>query len=276
MSKNERLELTGAVTLAQDGSEKGNRFSILAYSGAVVDRAWGKLVIDTEGITARQKLPILLGHDSGAIVGFSTRAYVEAGAFRLSGTLSSSTPEAERVRSLSNEGFPWNCSIGVTPKKVLSIGQGETQTVNGRKVSGPCELWSESEVVECSFVAIGADRGTLAEVFNNGGDNMKSQAKLKWNSDPALQAEFFGDFEAFEAYENAITVGNVKFVQGAPCKTFSREDAIADEPAETMSPAQGDDAWNVDPAIKEEFGDKETYEAFLKAEAGNKFKVLNH
>lgn len=271
MSK-ENLVLHGSVELAQGST--GNRFKIKAYTGAPVERAWGKMCIDVTGITSKAQMPVLMNHDSKSIVGHSLKSFVQGNSFYVEGQFSSVTKEGQQAKKLAAEGFPWQASVGIRPLETLNVAAGKSHVVNGQSIPGPVEVWLKSEVLETSLVPLGADDSTSVETF--GGDNMKSQAKLKWNSDPALQAEFFGDFEAFEAYENAITVGNVKFVQGAPCKTFSREDAIADEPAETMSPAQGDDAWNVDPAIKEEFGDKETYEAFLKAEAGNKFKVLNH
>ena len=58
------------MTLAEDdqGQKAGNGFKIEAYTGEVVDRWFGKLVVDMSGMMAAAQLPIFRDHDRGQIV----------------------------------------------------------------------------------------------------------------------------------------------------------------------------------------------------------------
>lgn len=139
-------------------------FDIDAYTGAIVDRWWGKLAIAVEGITAKQQMPIFRDHDRTQIVGHTTKTTSD-GSFKVSGLFSKSTKAAQEVLGLAAEGFPWQASIGVKPKMVLEIMEGSSMLVNGQNVSGPAEVWLESEVYETSFVPLGADSETRVTVF---------------------------------------------------------------------------------------------------------------
>lgn len=147
---NESKELTG--------------FDIEAYTGAVVDRWWGKLVVAVDGIFANQQMPIFRNHDHNEIVGYSTSTKNE-GSFSVQGVFSSATDAAAEVKALAQEGFPWKASIGVLPKTILEIRENATMIVNGQEVHGPAEVWLESEVFETSFVPLGADGKTSVTVF---------------------------------------------------------------------------------------------------------------
>jgi hypothetical protein len=118
-------------------------FLMEAYTGQVVERWWGRLAIDIEGIEAKKTIPILRDHRTDQIVGFSNDAWAD-GSFYVSGRFSKSAPHAGEVRSLAQEGFPWQASIGVAPKKVLRLEQGEAMTVNGQEVAGPAEVWKRA------------------------------------------------------------------------------------------------------------------------------------
>lgn len=147
-----------------DAGREGPDFIIEAYTGAVVERWWGKLAIALDGITARQAIPIFRDHARDRIVGYSQRTWTE-NSFFLSGKFSQTTPHAAEVRALAGEGFPWQASIGVAPKQVLRLEDGETVAVNGQDVRGPAEVWTKSEVYETSFVPLGADDNTSVAVF---------------------------------------------------------------------------------------------------------------
>lgn len=156
------LELSAPVLLAPD--EKGG-FEIEAYTGAAVDRWWGKLAVDVSGITAKQQIPVFRGHNSDAIVGWSQKTWKD-GSFRVAGKFSGSTDAAKEAKALAAEGFPWQASIGVRPLKILSVEQGASAQVNGQDLEGPAEIWTESEVFEVSFVPLGADDKTSIATFS--------------------------------------------------------------------------------------------------------------
>jgi len=156
------LEISAPVLLAQD--ETGG-FEIEAYTGAAVDRWWGKLAIDVSGIQAKQQIPIFRGHNSDAIVGWSQKTWKDS-SFRVAGKFSGSTDAAKEAKALAMEGFPWQASIGVRPLKVLSIDDKASHEINGATLDGPAEVWTESEVFEVSFVPLGADDKTSIATFS--------------------------------------------------------------------------------------------------------------
>lgn len=157
------LELSAPVCLA-DGDSSG-KFIIEAYTGAIVDRFWGKLGIEVSGIKAKQRIPVFKGHDQTEIVGWSDRTWSD-NSFMVSGVFSESTSAAKEAKALAAEGFPWQASIGVRPTKVLSISEKNSQVVNGVDITGPAEVWTESEVFEVSFVPLGADDQTSISTFS--------------------------------------------------------------------------------------------------------------
>ena len=160
-----KLSFSAAVNFAKS-DDKITGFELDGYTGAAVDRWWGKLVIDLSGMSSKQKMPIFLGHEHNKIVGYSTKT-TTAESFKVQGVFSKSTEAAKEVMALAGEGFPWQASIGVSPKVITEIKEGATLEVNGVELSGPAEVWSQSEVYETSFVPLGADGNTSATVFSN-------------------------------------------------------------------------------------------------------------
>ncbi len=163
-----QVTLSAPVVLRKtpEGETKTGEFEITAYTGAVVDRWWGKLAIDVDGIQAKASMPIFREHAREVVVGYSLSHKKENGAFLVSGKFSNVTEAAKEVQALAGEGFPWQASIGVRPLKILSIEQGASASVNGQDLEGPAEIWMESEVFETSFVALGADSNTQVACFS--------------------------------------------------------------------------------------------------------------
>lgn len=164
--KCQKLSFESSVELTTNSETKEiSGFSIDAYTGTAVDRWWGKLVIDISGITAKAKMPVFLGHDYDKIVGH-TKSFSKDGNFSVEGVFSKNTDDAKKVMALAQEDFPWQASIGVSPKAVMEISEGATLEVNGKMVKGPAEVWSKSVVNEVSFVPLGADSNTRVVVFS--------------------------------------------------------------------------------------------------------------
>lgn len=152
------------VLFAKDEDKKGE-FVIEAYTGEVVDRWWGKLAVAVDGIKSKKNLPILRNHNTSLIVGFSKKAWKE-GSFFVAGAFSGVTEAAKECRALAEENFPWQASVGIRPLKIMSIEDGGKMEVNGKTIKGPAEVWLESEVLEVSFVPLGADSKTSVSVFS--------------------------------------------------------------------------------------------------------------
>jgi hypothetical protein len=171
------LNLAAPLTLAQ-AEEHPRTFRMTAYTGQILERWWGKLVIDTAGITAKPKMPILREHLRDRVVGYSTRSWREGANFYLAGEFSQATQDGQEVLALAAEGFPWQASIGIWPRQVLKVADKEEVEVNSQKFTGPLEVWKKSFVGEVSFVALGADDETAAIVLQ----------QTKW----AAPVEFIG------------------------------------------------------------------------------------
>ena len=320
------LELQAPVELAKE--ESSGDFEINAYTGAVVDRWWGKLAIEVSGIKSKVQMPILLGHDISKIVGYSISTKKDKD-FRVVGKFSSVTDEAQRVKGLADEGFPWQASIGVRPIKILSLDDKADAIVNGEKLKGPAEIWLESEVVETSFVPLGADDRTGVSRFSKfeevqaptGAEhkhheedlNMEITMEVLAKDAPdllaAIKADAFKDGAAQErerikaVLEQAMpghddlvnklafdgkTTGPEAAVQVLAAEKAvllkKKEDFQSDGIAPVTQPTapeqikQGNpknaEEFQADKAMVEEFGDYDTYKAFLDASSAGKVKIL--
>jgi len=216
-----QVTLSAPVVLRKtpDGQTKAGEFEITAYTGAVVDRWWGKLAIDVDGIQAKPSMPIFREHAREVVVGYSMSNRKEDGKFMVSGKFSNVTDAAKEVQALAGEGFPWQASIGVRPLKILSVEQGASATVNGQDMEGPAEVWMESEVFETSFVALGADSNTQVACFsqvdeapapaghnNREEKNMEITLSLLESKAPELLAQIRKD-AANEAFKKGEDVG---------------------------------------------------------------------
>ena len=185
------------VTLSKDDAEKAKGdFIMTAYTGQVIPQWWGMLAIDLAGIRATAKMPILREHYRDRIVGHSKESWTD-GPFYVSGTFSKVTEDAKEVCGLAEEGFPWQASVGIEPKKVMVLNEGAEMVVNGEVITGPADVWMESEVFETSFVSLGADDNTSVAVFSGfneddapGGPEGSSGAGAAYNLNRSEEMEF--------------------------------------------------------------------------------------
>ena len=321
------LELQAPVELAKE--ENSGDFEINAYTGAIVDRWWGKLAIEVSGIKSKVQMPILLGHDTSKIVGYSISTKKDK-CFRVIGKFSSVTDEAQRVKGLADEGFPWQASIGVRPIKILSLEDKADAMVNGTKLKGPAEIWLESEVVETSFVPLGADDSTGVSRFSKfeevqaptgaehkpheedlndmditlevlakdapellasiKADALKEGAKLERERIQAVLAQAMPGHDdlvnklAFDGKTTGPEAAVQVLAAERAVRTTATQNLAADaippvsqppapEPAPKGDPKNAEE-FQADHALVEEFGDYDTYKAYLDASGAGKVKIL--
>ncbi len=154
------------VFQAAAGEGKRPTFSIVGYTGAVMSISgfYTPVVVDLGGLkSTRERIPILKDHDPGRVVGHAT-AEIDDQGVRLTGTITSDSLDATDITSNARNGFEWQASIGASIVRQEVLKAGEKSTVNGREVSGPLLIARESRLHETSFVAIGADEKTSANV----------------------------------------------------------------------------------------------------------------
>lgn len=138
------------------------KFRMAAYTGAPVQTWIGAMVIDLAGLSiGEQKKPILRQHDPNRIAGFSESIKIDSGLL-IEGTLSSSTESGKEIAALSDEGFPWQASVGIDIGALEELMPGGNRTVNGRTFNGPGYIVTQSSLRESSFVPLGADGATSA------------------------------------------------------------------------------------------------------------------
>lgn len=173
MSRNiDREQLvSGLVELLQVPEREGmRRFRMLAYTGAEFGRLYGQAVIDVAGIECPAKLPILLNHAEGDVVGYATVFTRNAKGLTLEGYVSLSTDAGRQVAVLSDEGFPFTASVGLSVLSREDVQDGVSVQVNGNEHRGPLQVWRRSKLFETSFItACPADAGTGAAVLSEGG-----------------------------------------------------------------------------------------------------------
>lgn len=154
---------------------KTKSFKILGYSGAPV-RSWrGPLVLDVAGFSFPEQVPVLRQHDHLRVVGHG-RGKIEQGRFFVEGVFSNATADAREIQALIAEGQKFQASVGVESKSVEHVAQGVGVSVNGRKLTGPAEVWRQSWVGEVSVVPWGSDTNTSVVALTHGGQRLQLSA----------------------------------------------------------------------------------------------------
>lgn len=139
---------------------KNNRFSMLAYTGAVINFAWwGRVIFDLAGMRLDDRLPALREHIRDRVVGTVDGHTKEQSALKAQGYFVN-TQDGREVAGLIRENFPYQASVGIFPESVEELKEGAEAQVNGGMFQGPGIIVRQSHVREISFVALGADSRT--------------------------------------------------------------------------------------------------------------------
>ncbi|TWU61979.1 hypothetical protein [Crateriforma conspicua] len=158
-----------AVDPPIEGDDKPalRKFSMVAYTGGAM-RLGGwpyPVVVDLAGLrVTRKSRPILKDHDRGSIVGHTDDIKISDRSLEVAGVISGVGATAQEVIATSENGFPWQASLGASADKVVFIPEGKTAKANGRDHNGPLYIARKSTLGEVSFVALGADDNTEARV----------------------------------------------------------------------------------------------------------------
>ena len=151
----------------EDGKPALRKFTMTAYTGGAM-RLGGwpyPVVVDLTGMrVTRKSRPILKDHDRGSIVGHTNDITVSDEQLQVAGVISGVGNTAREVIATSENGFPWQASLGAIADKVVFIAEGKTAQANGREFTGPVYIARKSTLGEVSFVALGADDDTSARL----------------------------------------------------------------------------------------------------------------
>lgn len=156
------------ISTSNESGEEVRTFEGLAYSGAVIPRhfIFENLFIDLDSLKAKSQIPILRDHTSREIAGYGSLYKDNENKLRVSGRVSKNAHGSE-ISLLADEGFKWELSVGAVPEYIEDVPKGKSVSVNGTTTDEGAMIFRHSRIIEVSFVAIGADSNTNANVFSS-------------------------------------------------------------------------------------------------------------
>jgi hypothetical protein len=208
-----------AATQIEDGKPPLRRFTMTAYTGGALQLIGWRypVVVDLAGLRVPKKSrPILKDHNHSQIVGHTDEIGVTQNTIEVTGVISGTGVTAQEIIATSENGFPWQASLGATADKVVFITEGRTASANGREFAGPAYIARKSTLGEISFVALGADDDTYASVAAGAGGNHSQEVTTM-------------EFEQW-AYENSFDLDELDNNIVASLKTvFEKQQQQPDE-----------------------------------------------
>ncbi|GIW55551.1 MAG: hypothetical protein KatS3mg082_1955 [Nitrospiraceae bacterium] len=154
---------------AEGDVQKLRRFTMTAYTGGAMQLAGWRypVVVDLQGLQiGRQRRPILLDHqrDVDFVMGQTDSVAVMNDQLIVAGHVMGDSPKARQVIALADKGFAWQASIGARAEQVEFVPEGKTSQANGREFAGPVNVARRATLGEISFVVLGADENTSAQI----------------------------------------------------------------------------------------------------------------
>ncbi len=173
---------------SESEGEGQRTFEMVAYTGDAMSVGWPfPVVVSLSGLDATNKSrPILLNHDTGKIVGHTTEVTVGEDV-AVGGVISGVGSFVDDIVALSDNGFPWQASVGLSVRDVQFLKPGKTKEVNGRSIEGPAYIVNKSSLGEVSFVPLGADDNSSAQISANwkAGDVVAFNKSIKRDKEKA-------------------------------------------------------------------------------------------
>ena len=156
-----------AQMIGDDNQSPLPRFRMLAYTGGPMRLAgWtNPVVVDLAGLDIPSQVrPIRVNHDADKRVGHTESIRIVDGQLIAEGVVSCTGLAAQEVVADARNGFPWQASIGATVEQFEFVREDQNVLVNGREFVGPINVVRRSTLGEISFVDLGADGNTSANV----------------------------------------------------------------------------------------------------------------
>lgn len=197
-----------------DGTPKGPaKFAAEFYTGGALEiEGWDlPVVVDLAGLENGKVLVANLDHDRTKRVG-NFEAINDGQSLHAVGTASAATPWRDEVVNSAKDGYQFQASLEVKPKKVELVKKGQTAEANGQKFDGPLYVTRSGTLKGFAFVTHGADDNTTVAIAAaaalNPEKKMKPEVK-KWLAAtlPSLDldnltdeqiASFEADFDGIE------------------------------------------------------------------------------
>lgn len=162
------VDWTEIQAAADGGGNKLPRFRMNLYNGGKMRlRHYDyPVVVDLQGLEWTETLarPVLRDHDIAKAVGHTTRIWIDGRNLYVEGEISCVNEHATEVVASGKNKFPWRSSMGAQPMVMEFVPEGMSRRVNDEVVDGPFYHSMKTVLSEASFVALGADDGTSAQI----------------------------------------------------------------------------------------------------------------
>ena len=161
-------------------SGKARRFSILAYSGGLLNVEGFPLpvIVDLAGLSTPNNVPILIDHTKSveATLGITDSIVNDGLSLTLGGVVTGQSATAQQVIAQSVAGHNWQASIGAMVGDSEDIAAGQTVEVNGQTFVGPVIVARRATLKETSVLPMGADSTTTVNLAARAASFLKGSA----------------------------------------------------------------------------------------------------
>jgi len=195
MSRNLVIECAATTGTTSRGVPK---LDITAYTGGVIRvSGWSApLVIDLDGLSMPEKVPLLYSHDRAAPIGHGIPYIVGGERLCIAGLLSVPSDMSRTVGEALANDYPWRASVGVIATAWDEYVEGETFKANGREHTAPrggLIHIKAAELEEVSVVTLAADRATdvrlVAQAVNGKERTMADEKDIKGQDSEATSVQ---------------------------------------------------------------------------------------
>lgn len=164
-----------------DEEGKPKSFSMEAYTGAIMpDVFGGSVAVDVSGIDfdGKKRFPILEDHEWANKIGVSnSRPNMENNRVSFDNIKVLNNEKAQEFAQNLADGFPYQASISIRPRKIEEVPEGESADVNGTKMKGPGIILRSSTFREASVCVFGRDTKTgVKSLSDSDYDEMEVEA----------------------------------------------------------------------------------------------------
>lgn len=163
---------------SEENKSKNRKFTMNAYNGGSMSVSYwyNPVVIELSGLNLTSQIkPIYLQHiaDIDYLIGQTSKVEIKGNSLVASGEILGDSDKVKQVLALADKGFKWQASVGVRAEEVEKLAEKQTAVVNGQKFTGPINIIRKSSLGEISFVMLGADESTSANIAAKNKPNLK-------------------------------------------------------------------------------------------------------
>jgi hypothetical protein len=223
-------QATTIFSKGEDGQDR-SQMNMTVYSGGVIKNHWywDDLLIDLEGMKAgMSKYPVLEDHETSKKIAFSGKPIVKDGSLQLNpeNVVFVETEHSKEFQTLSKQGFPFQSSVRVNPRRVERIAEGSEAMANGKVLKGPASIFREWDYVEGSVCVFGWDSQTSASAFSKDVVQFDYELMLSKTNDtktPSQEEPPIMDLDQFKKDHPELFTEIVKTATDQAVASFAQE-----------------------------------------------------